>query len=307
VTVAYIVVSHRNPGQVLRLVSALKEGPGAEVIVRNDQRQARIEPRALEDLGARMLDDGIEVEWGEFSYLRMLLAALEWALEAVDPDWMLVLSGQDYPIRPLGEIEAFLAAAEEDAFLQDAWELDTSRLPGPPQEEFFLRYAYRHFMVPRWVPRPPGRLRPLVYRRDMPQGLSPRIGIRRATLPFHGGRRCFVSADWLTVGRRAARLLLDAARKDRRLIRCYRRSVIPSESFFATVLLNAPDLRVARESRRFVSFAAPGVPHPEVLTSRDLDRMLDSGMHFARKFDAQTDAEVLDRLDALRRGAGSPR
>jgi hypothetical protein len=307
VRVAYVVVSHRNPGQILRLVSALKEGPGAEVVVRHDQRRNRIDPAALDELGAHLLEDGIDVQWGEFSQFRMLVGALEYALGALDPDWILVISGQDYPLRPMAEIEASLAAAEPDAFLQDAWELDTGSLPGPPEDEFFLRYAYRHYVVPRWVPRPPRRLRPVLYRRDMPQGLPSRIGVRRTRLPFGERFRCFVSADWLTLRRHAARLVVETARTDRRLERYYRRTVIASESFFASVLMNAPGIDVARESRRFVAFARPGTPHPDVLTTKDLDRLLASGMQFGRKFDVETDAEVLDRLDAVRRGAGSPR
>jgi hypothetical protein len=110
-----------------------------------------------------------------------------------------------------------------------------------------------------------------------------------------------VSADWLTLSARAARAVAAAARDDRRLIRHYRRSIIPSESFFATVLLNDPGLTVAREDRRFLSFAGPGVPHPDVLTSRHLDELTGSGMHFARKFDSEVDAGVLDALDERRR------
>ena len=50
-----------------------------------------------------------------------------------------------------------------------------------------------------------------------------------------------------------------------------------------------------------ISFAGPGVPHPDVLTSADLGRLLDSDMDFARKFDQERDAEVLDALDERRR------
>jgi hypothetical protein len=50
-----------------------------------------------------------------------------------------------------------------------------------------------------------------------------------------------------------------------------------------------------------ISFAGPGVPHPDVLTSADLGRLLDSDMDFARKFDQELDAEVLDALDERRR------
>jgi hypothetical protein len=304
-TVAYVVVSYRNPAQVLRLVSALREAPGSEVVVRHDQRSTRLEREAVEERGAHLLDDGIEVAWGEFSYLEVLVEALEWSLERLSPDWILVLSGQDYPLRPPADTERWLAGAAEDAFLTAAWEVPTDHRPEPPAEEFFLRYAYRHHPLPAWVPHAPRALRDLVYTREMPAGLGNRVGFRRARLPYGPERRCFVSADWLTLSARAARAVTAAARGDQRLIRHYRGSIIPSESFFATVLLNDPGLDVALEDRRFLSFAGPGVPHPDVLTSRHLDELVGSGMHFARKFDAEVDAGVLDALDERRRSLPS--
>jgi hypothetical protein len=307
VTVAYVVVSYRNPDQVLRLVSALREGPGAEVLVRHNQRTSILPRAAVEERGAHVLDDGIDIDWGEFSYVRVLLAALEWSLDRLDPDWIVVLSGQDYPLRPLAEVEAGLAESGKDAFLAAAWELPTAERPGAPEEQFFLRYAYRHFAVPHWMPRAPGAFRPLIYTREMPQGLGKRLGVRRARLPFGPGRRCFVSADWLTLSARAARVVTETARRDRALMRHYRRSIVPSESLFATILMNDPGLDVAGDGRRFLSFPKPGAPHPDVLTSADLDRLLDSGMDFARKFDTEVDAEVLDALDERRRSRSVPR
>jgi hypothetical protein len=306
VTVAYLVVSHRNPEQVLRLVAALREGPSSEVVVRHDDRRSHLPQAEVEDLGAHLLDDGIEVDWGSFSYLRMLLAALEWMLERLDPDWLLVLSGQDYPIRPLAEVEAFLEAAAEDAFLGSAWQLDTTSRPGPRREEFFLRYAYRHYAVPRSTPRPPNAVRRLLYARDLPGGLGRRLGVRRVRLPFGPGLRCYVSTDWLTLSRRAAVAVTEHARDEPGLMRFWRRTIIPSEAFFATALLNDPALHIARWDRRFVLFPGPEAPHPEVLRHRDLDRLLASDAYFARKFDATVDGEVLDELDRIRR-AGQPR
>jgi Core-2/I-Branching enzyme len=305
VRIAYVVLSHRNPDQVLRLVAALKEGPAAEVLVRHDERRSHLDEAELERLGARALHDGIEFEWGGWTQLQLLLSCLACAAE-LDPDWLLVLSGQDYPLRPIDEIEAGLAGSEHDAMLGRAWELDTDRLPGPPADEFFLRYAYRHYLAPAGTPRLPRAVRPLAYLREMPPPLRPRLGVRRASLPFDNGFRCYVSADWLTLNRRALGAVLTAARERRRLMRYYRRAAIPSESYFATVLLNDSSLRVARDDRRFISFAAPLTPHPDTLTGADLDRLLASECYFARKFDVETDAEVLDALDERRRSR-SPR
>jgi hypothetical protein len=301
-----VVVSHRNPEQVLRLVSALKEGPGAEVAVRHDERRSRIDDRELERLGALRLRDEVEFEWGGWSQLVLLRECIDRVARELDPDWLLILSGQDYPLRPLDDIERDLAASGLDAMLGDAWELPMQGLPDPPKDEFFLRYAYRHYPAPRAAPRLPRAVRPLAYLREMPPPLRPRLGLRRARTPFRDGFRCFVSADWLTLGRAGLDAVLRASRERPELLRYYRRVAIPSESFFATVLLNDPELRVARENRRFVSFPAPLTPHPDTLTTADLDRLLASGCDFARKFDADADAEVLDALDRRRR-AGSPR
>lgn len=303
-TVAYLVLSHRNPEQVLRLVSALMEGSGAEVVVRHDQAQSRLEPGPIEQLGARLMHDTIDFRWGGITQLELLLTGLGHVAGELDPDWLLVLSGQDYPLRPLEDIHGALAESGLDAMLGGAWELDTRRLPPPPEDEFFLRYAYAHFPAPDRLRRLPGALRPLTYLREPP---APRqLGVRRPRLPYGPGRRCYVSSDWLTLSRPAVRAVLDAARSDRRLMRHYRRVAIPSESFFATVLLNDPNLKVARTNRRYIRFPGPGHPHPDTLTSADLDELLDSGCDFARKFDAQVDSAVLDALDARRR-AGRPR
>jgi hypothetical protein len=74
---------------------------------------------------------------------------------------------------------------------------------------------------------------------------------------------------------------------------------VPSESFFASVLLNEAALTIERDNRRYVPFA-PGAPHPDTLTSGDYDTLLASGADFARKFDAAVDSRVLDLLDEHR-------
>jgi hypothetical protein len=297
----YLVVSHRNPDQVLRLVRALREGPSGTVAVRHDQRRSRLDAGALEQAGAIALADDVEVEWGGWSHLRMLIEALEQIAAELDPDWLMVLSGQDYPLRPHDEVEERLATAGHDAFIGAAWELPTDKPPPPPAEDFFLRYAYLHLRVPRGIPYLPGRLKRLAYVREAP----PRLGLRRPRLPFGETLRCWVSSDWPTLNRRALEAVLRTAREQRRLMRHYRRTVAPAESFFATALMNDPRLGVSGDDRRFVRFA-PRSPNPDVLTSEDLDELKASGAQFARKFDVEVDGQILDLLDEVRRSR-SPR
>ena len=146
VKVAYLVLSHRNPDQVLRLVRALAEGPASVVLVRHDQRVTGLGAAQVEAAGGVLVDDGIELEWGGWSQLEVILAGLRRAAE-IRPDWALVLSGQDYPLRPMADIEADLAASDADGMLCSVREADLRRPKG--DEEFFLRVSYRHYRRPR--------------------------------------------------------------------------------------------------------------------------------------------------------------
>jgi len=284
---------------VLRLVRTLHEQPGARVFVRHDQRRAPLARAEIESAGGRMVDDGLDVEWGGWSYLQVLLEGLRTVAEEADPDWAIVLSGQDYPLGRPSELEDFLAREGDDAHLPDAWRLDSLRLNGGPHDEFVLRYAYRHTRLPAGGALARRLPRRLGYAREMPASQPPLVGLRRFRTPFGPGLRCHVSADWPTLSRRALSAVLDFPKRRPDLMRLYRRSFAASESFFATVLMNDPELSVGTGPHRFTQFP-PGAPSPRTLTSADLNAMRASGAHFARKFDPAVDAEVLDELDRLR-------
>jgi hypothetical protein len=291
VSVVYIVLSHRNPEQVLRLVRALREGPTARVLVRHDPRGQRLDANEIEAAGGEAVEDGIAFEWAGWPHVEVILGCLREALARHDPDWALILSGQDYPLRPLADIEAELEAGLLDGRVGAVREVERRR-PAAGEDEFYLRARYRHYTRPRALPDLPHALRPVIYARELP----PLVGVRRvapAPVPL------VFSSDWLTLGRRAIATVLAAA-DNGRLMRYFRRVAVPSESLFASVLLNNESLTIERDHRRLADFAHEGAPHPELLTSADYDRLLASGADFARKFDATVDSHVLDLLDEHR-------
>ena len=297
--VAFLVVSHRNPGQVLRLVRALREGRDTVVLVHHDQRREPIDPAACKAAGGRLVHYGLPVEWGNMAYTDMLLAALAELAENVDPDWVAVVSGQDYPLRPVPDFERHLVESPHHALLGELWQLDLSIEPPPPEREFYLRYRYRHYAPPRPVAAVLARaLGRRAYLRELPTGLGLRLGVKPRRHPFGPDLRCHVCSDWLTLERRAVRAVLDFARDQPQVMRHYRRTIIPSESLFATVLANDPRLSIG-PATRLLGFE-DAAPHPRTFRTDDLEELLASGMHFARKFDEGADSRVLDLLDEAR-------
>ena len=82
------------------------------------------------------------------------------------------------------------------------------------------------------------------------------------------------------------------------MVRFLRTTLNPTEVYFPTVFTWAPGAHICTTPVRFKWFP-PGSPHPVILTMQQLDKMLSSGCHFARKFDARVDDAVLDALDRV--------
>ena len=284
---------------MLRLVRALREGESTAVVVRHDQRASPLSAGAVERAGGGLLADRHDADWGTAGFTDMVLDALEHVRGLHDPDWIVTLSGQDYPLRPIIDLERLLAESPHQALLHASWPLDLTTDPGPPRDEFYRRYRYRHYTAPLPVAQAISRaLGSRAYVRVMPPGQPVLVGLRARRTPFGPGLGCRVSSDWLMLHRTAIESLLGFVGSNPGVMRYYRRAVIPSESLFATALGNDPAIAVgpAPRSLRF----QPGAANPDVLGARDVGELLRGGGYLARKFDAEADPRALDLLDEAR-------
>lgn len=295
--VAYLITSYVLPDQVLRLARTLRAGSAdAPIAVHHDDRRCRIDPTGLDALGVLRIEPSSPVAWGEASQLTMVLRCLRRLLRSADFDWVVLLSGQDYPIRPVAEIERSLAEAQVDAFIETL-PVEAPSLRSRTVDEFARRYHYRWRRLPATplpIARAAARARPLVQVRSMPSGTW--VGAPALSSPFGADLVCHRGADWFTISRRAVEAVDRFAHARADVLRHYGRTLIPTESFVHTVLANDRSLRLSGDTRRFTRWES-GAPRPRILTSEDLPDLLDSGFDFARKFDPAVDPAVLDALD----------
>jgi hypothetical protein len=271
--IAYLVLSYTHPELVRRLVARLR---GGVVAVHHDPRRVALGPVDALVIPPR------PIEWGHGSQLAAILRCLR-AVTAHEWDWLVLLSGQDYPVRPVAAIESDLLAADVDAFIRFR--------PVPPRvlrrgavDEFARRYAYR------WRPIVKGsdplilaRLDPLVQVRTLPSGTYVGLPARPPLTVFHG-------SDWFSLSRRAVETVLAAPEA---VVDHFLHTIVPTEAFVHTVLANS-SLRLANDHRRYAVFDPPSSPSPRVFGTDDVDEVLASGADFARKF---ADESVLDEID----------
>src|SRR6201986_1860047 len=117
-SVVYFLQTHTRPAQVARLVQVLTEGsPDAVVLISHDEAGPALDegPLRAPGNGHVLLARG---GYGDFSHVDRYLAAVDWLdANGIDYDWLENLTGQDYPLRPIAEIEDALAATDYDGFL----------------------------------------------------------------------------------------------------------------------------------------------------------------------------------------------
>lgn len=300
----YFIQSHDAVDQLIRLVSQLRSAPGERLIVVG--HDASRYPLECADLPA---GDNLVVRQrttpvcrGEFSCLEPYLDAAMWLIDDAGPfDWLVYLSGRDYPVRPVVEIERTLRETPEDGFLRH-WPFDA---PGNPwgQRRTQRRYGFHYRRMPdvlRWplkIARPMLRLAGF----ELSQTYGVHLGTRPTRSLFDEGFRGFGGLQWHALRRVAVQYLVDFTRSRPDVVEAFRRTLVPDEAYVQTVLLNAGCFRFKNESRRYADTHERPGGHCRVLTQRDFAE-LTSGRHdFARKFDLVESAELLRSLEAVTR------
>lgn len=202
-----------------------------------------------------------------------------------NPDWFVVLSGADFPVKPASFILEDLYRGRFDAYLYHR-PIGPCYLPLPPEgfgEENFVHPAWERLAFERYVAIGFGfyKLATRLRWRTKALYLRQRFLIERFT-PFDGTVQCYAGDYWLTGNRATAEALLEDSEQNRRLIDHFQRRPNPDEGFPHTLLGNT-DLRISTDNRRFTDWTGQ-INHPRTLTVADFPRIRESSAHFARKF-----------------------
>jgi len=311
VRIQFLVAAHTQPTFVARLCDRLAATPDAAVVVQWD---CATQPPGRWSGRAEVRPTRAPCGWGSGSQLDAMLDSMR-ALADARFDWLVVLSGQDYPIRSGRALADHLAATSHQLFLApENGPVSPPRTPGVEHSYLHDRYFYRYAWLPQrsWsrMPRaarrvvsagmqrtvrtlsPSGRVR--VQRRP-DNAFSPGIGVRTTTSPFTAARPCRKGSDWFVLSRPVFDDLLRQVAASPDLVEHFHRAYCPNESFFHTLLLPEWEAANAGHNLHHLRFVGDRA-HPETVRDADFDDLVTSGAYFARKFDP-TDIALLDRID----------
>jgi hypothetical protein len=307
---AYLILSHANVGQLYRLVSAVrKSSPASAIVLHHDPSGEPLDESKFRAMGnVYFVENPVSVQWADITQVQALLHGLEWTVNKVGFRWLSVISGQDYPLRPLAIVEQELRETGFDAFVK-ADPVTTS------DWAMFARYYFHYWELPRfcYYYKFPAGLRARLHgtRLAINRSRSPirieggvrntplQLGIRALSSPFSERFLCYKGSDWLTLSNKAIDYVLDFTRDNPSFLNYFRRTYVASEAYVQTILWNNPELKVANDNRRFILWDPDHPAHPTPLTHEHLAKITASGKDFGRKFDSKMDSQILDELDRI--------
>jgi hypothetical protein len=269
---AYIVSAYKNLDQLARLAERLNT-ESSSVYIHVDKKADDAEyGRLVRTLAGRPAVHLLErhvCHWGGFGHVRATLKGID-ALLASGSDFhhVVLLTGQDYPIKPLAEIERFFAEHRDSSFM-----------------------AYNALPSESWSPR--GGLDRIEYRHWRWRGPHVRLPWKRR---FPAGAAPYGGGAYWNLSRACVEHVARFVESRPDVVDFFRHVDIPDEVFFQTVLMNSELAgSVVNDNLRYIDWTRGATP--ALLEARDLPALRASPKLFARKFDVFHDGKILDLVD----------
>jgi hypothetical protein len=249
---------------------------GCPVVIHLDSRVREADrsglSAALADLPNIHFSRRIACEWGTFSLVEAAIEAATLLLQrSPDIGHVYLASGSCLPIRPVLELQAFLASHPDTDFIESVTTADVGwTVGGLNKERFTLRFPFSWKRQRRLFDGYVDLQRKLRVQRRIPAGLVPHLG-----------------SQWWCLTRRTLAAILthpDRAQYDR----YFRRVWIPDESYFQS-LVRTVGAKVESRSLTLSKFDFQGRPHV----------FYDDHLHLLRQTEAFVARKIWPQADLL--------
>lgn len=280
--VANIIMAYKDPEQIEKMIKAM-DHPDLFFFIHLDEKIS-IQPFEYLTKIDRVsfIQNRMLCNWGGFSFVKAVINSLEEVLLSSHRfDYYNLMSGQDYPIKPVQQFLSFLAEHEGKSFIsfdedhqKEWWGHAVSRYQNFHFTDLKIKGKYAFQRLVNAV---------------MPKRQFP------LPIKLYGSS----ISSWWTLHSPCARYLVDFFNREQKLKSFMKYTWGADEFFYATVLMNSPyRSTIVNDNLRLIKWKE-GSANPVILKQKDLSHIISSNKLFARKFDINVDAEVLGDVDLL--------
>lgn len=287
---AYIIMAHKNPGQLYRLISRLNDGY-SNFFVHID-KTAEFSQFENANVFSEIVHfiERVDSKWGGFGSVQASLNGLKAVKNSSKKfDRIFLLSGQDYPIKSNEYINEFLEKSPYSVFVDYFPIPNFKKWPGSDRGGWYR--VDKYYIGLKWYER---------YFSKSLNLLSAYIPFLRRKIP--GGMKPLTGSQWWSVDMYALNYVLDYDKNHPEYRAFHNYTFVPDELYVQMILGNSTDEKLVKSiennNKRFMIWEKSYSAHPNVLRRTDFDAIISSDDLFARKFDDKTDAEILDLIDS---------
>lgn len=287
---AYIIQAHKYPAQLYRLISRLNDG-ASEFFIHIDKTAEFSQFQTAKDFGQLVhFIERVDSKWGGFGCVQAGLNGLKAVKDSLKKfDRIILLSGQDYPIKSNEYINDFFKKSPHSVFVDYFPIPNYKKWPGSDRggwyrvDKYYIGLKWYEFLCSKSM-----------------NLLSTYIPFLRRKIP--NGMKPYTGSAWWSVDMYALNYILDydATHPEYRAFHKY--TFVPDELYIHMILANSTDEKLVKSmennNKRFLIWEKSDSPHPNILRKTDLDAIMSSDHLFARKFDEKIDAEILDLIDS---------
>ncbi|MEA5601195.1 beta-1,6-N-acetylglucosaminyltransferase [Nostoc sp. UHCC 0252] len=294
-SIGFILITHSKPLQIYRLINKLNSMFNYPLIVcHHDFSKCDLSVDRLSK-NILLVSPHLQTKWADFSIVEATVQALKLMYEVPEcPDWFVLLSCADYPIKTAKQILDDLTSNYYDAYIQhEKITYETYKHELRPNmlwlKNSYQRYCTKSFSF--------NSSKQYLANLDLKVCLEHPL-LTKPFLPFSEKLACFSGSQWFCANNKAANYIIDFHSERNALTLHYSKLKYADESYFQTLLANAPHLKLQNDRRRYIDWSDGGC-HPKTLLMEDLPNLLASSAHFARKFDIDIDSNILNELDRI--------
>ncbi len=276
-----LIAAHKNERQLLRLIDAIRH-PKVTIYLHLDLK-SDIDPSVIPH-DVKLVRNRVLVAWQQFSQVQAILNSLmQIVADEKDFSYVAHISGQDYPVVPIDKMLNDLAARQGIEFLHHVPLDKTGWYKARVRFERFYFESYSGKGT-RWF----GAR--LTY-------ICDKLRLKRR---FYKGLEPWGGSSWWTLTRPCIIYLLDFLENNRSMLAFMKKTIFADEMIFHSIIMNSSFAgTTVSNNLRYIDFIR-GNPNPNILTSRDFNKIISGWYHFARKFDPGVDEMILDMLDQHR-------
>jgi hypothetical protein len=310
-----MILAHQYPGQLKRLVDKLNHADCNFYI--HIDKNANVLPFVNALNGVTnvyfLKDDQREYgTWGDIGIVKATINILDQIVKDDRSGFCILLSGQCYPIKSNGYIKSFLTDYPTTNFIS----INTMPDPLLADEEGGMRRIL-HYKINRTFKRHDAVMLPSIFEsafykiRVIKNIISLlRIGKYRSLLKIFKKRKFptylnpYRGDQWWALPIETVKKILDFQKDHKDYYNYHKDSLLPDEMFFQSIVMYffyQNNRMILKPTLTYTNWERENVTLPVTFTESDFEELKaqPADKLFARKFDMQTDEQILNRIDKI--------